>query len=129
MTSTSVSTAEAFLKHCCCSATGREGKMWTGGQKLSNHKLPLQQETSAPTSPTPLWLTHSIEREHRHTHTHTDTHTHTQTHTHTHTYPHIALGSTRPLKLHMLSCLSSGASQKRQAAEKLKSKTYNRVCL
>src|SRR4029434_4627248 len=84
MTSTSVSTAEAFLKHCCCSATGREGKMWTGGQKLSNHKLPLQKETSAPTSPTPLWLTHYRMPAQKHT----DTHRHTPTHTHTHTHSH-----------------------------------------
>ena len=77
MTSTSVSTAEAFLKHCCCSATGREGKMWTGGQKLSNHKLPLQKETSAPTSPTPLWLTHYRMPAQKHTDTHRHTHTHT----------------------------------------------------
>src|SRR4029434_491486 len=86
MTSTSVSTAEAFLKHCCCSATGREGKMWTGGQKLSNHKLPLQKETSAPTSPSPLWLTHYRMPAQKHTDTHT--HTHTPTHPHTHTPTH-----------------------------------------
>lgn len=93
MTSTSVSAAEAFLKNAAAVAAARlgsallhgEGKMWTGGQKRSNHKLPLQKRNVSPHIPhTPVALALYREPGQKcaHTHTHIQIHMAALLHTH-----------------------------------------------